>query len=503
MGIAERLASLSPEQRALLAALRRGATEGPGQAPSPGPAVTRLPPPVAPVSGPLGLGDWPLSRDQERIWRLHQEDPGLVSWNVDAGSRVTGPVDLPALLAALHVLVRRHAAWRTVFPRAGDRPVQRVLAFLAPAASLLDLRGLPAARREAAALAAVYEHTRQPFDLARGPLLRLALVRLADREHLLLVTIHHLATDWISFQVFYGELLAVYEALQAGHPVRLAPLPLQYPDYVLWERGWWRGEVLAEEARFWRAQLAGFPLVLDLPADRPRPPVQSQRGGMLRIAVGAARSQRLRALARAASATTFMAMLAVVYALLWRLTGREKLIVGSNGANRARPELAPVAGLFLNQIPFAADLGGDPSFRELLARSRRAALAAYAHQNLPFSLLVEALGGGEDRSRYPVVQVLLLVLQRLGSSSSRAGLTFRPIHLYDGNSRWDLLFGLYDDPDEGLGGVLEYNADVFAGATVARWLDLFYRLLDAGLADPDASLSQLAARTGAGTAEPQ
>ena len=489
MSVAERLSVLTPEQRALFEALRRRRQESPTARPP-------QPPPVRPVSGPSGVGDWPLSFDQERLWQLHQDHPGLVSWNVDAGSHVLGELDIPLFISACHELIRRHAAWRTTFPLIGGRPVQRVHEFLAPAVSMIDLGALPSELWETTGHEAIYEHTRQPFDLERGPLLRVALVRLSGREHLYLVTIHHLATDWIAFQIFFGELMAAYEAFRAGRPSPLPPLPVQYPDYVVWEREWLQGEVLEEEARFWRRELEGFPLVLDLPADRPRPAVQSQRGGLYRVRVGAARSDRLRTLARREGATTFMAVLAVLYALLWRVTGREKLIVGSNSANRARPELAAVAGFFLTQVPFAADLAGDPTFRELLARARKTALSAYAHQSFPFSKLVEALGLAPDPSRNPVVQVLLLILE--GESHGRSGdLEFRPVGLYDGNCRWDLMFGLYDYHDVGLAGPLEYNADVFDAPTVGRLLDLFYRLIDAVTAEPDVRLSQLPAEVAA------
>lgn len=486
MSIAERLSALSPEQRALFEQLRRQQN----------PPVGRMPPPVRPVSGPSGVGDWPLAYDQERLWQLHHDDPGLVSWNVDAGSQVSGELDVPRFIAAFHALVRRHAAWRTTFRVVGGRPVQRVHEFLAPQVSVIDLSVLPAELRENSGHAAIRDHTRQLFDLERGPLLRIALVRLAEREHLYLLTIHHTATDWITFQIFFRELIEVYEALRAGRPSPLPPLPVQYPDYVLWEREWLRGEILEEEARFWRRELAGFPVVLDLPADRPRPAVQSQRGGLFRVRAGAERTDRLGALARREGATMFMAVLAVLYALLWRCSGRERLIVGSNSANRVRPELEPVAGFFLTQVPFAVDLAGNPTFRELLARTRKAALSAYAHQSLPFSKLIEALGVEPDASRHPIVQVVLLILE--GKSHGRSGdLEFRPVGLYDGNSRWDLMFGLYDYHDVGLAGPLEYNADLFDPPTIGRLLELFYRLIDAVTAKPEIRLSELPTFAGA------
>jgi condensation domain-containing protein/AMP-binding enzyme len=484
-----RLAALSPEQRALFEKLRRA------QAP-PRSGASRTPPPVAPVSGPLGLGDWPLTYDQERLWRLHQAHPGMISWNVDAGSYVSGDLDLPLFLAAIRLLVRRHAAWRTTFPAVDGRPVQRVVEHLEPSTTLIDLLALPQELRERAGHRALYDHTRVPFDLAAGPLVRLALVRLGPGEHLYLVTIHHLATDWITYQIFFAELMALYEALRAGHPRRqtplaaLPPLPVQFPDFAVWEREWLQGEVLEEEARFWRRELAGFPLVLELPADRPRPAVQSQRGGTYRMRLGRERTGRLHAVARREGATPFIMMLAVLFALLGRFTGREKLLVGSNSANRPRPELESVAGYFLTQVPFAGDLTGDPTFRELLARSRRTALAAYAHQNFPFSKLLEALEVEPDRSRFPVVPVLLLILEH--QLAAQVGdLTFRPVGLYDGNSRFDFLFGLYDHPEEGFEGPLEYNTDLFDPPTVGRLLELFYRVTDAVGMNPDVRLSEL------------
>jgi hypothetical protein len=479
MSVADRLSALSPEQRALFEKLRQK------QAPPP----RRAPPPVQSVSGPMGVGDWPLSFDEERLWRMHQEDPALVSWNVDAGSRVRGELDLPVFLAAFRELIRRHAAWRTTFPIVNGQPVQRVHPWLEPHVSSIDVSALPEGIRESAGHAAIYDHTRNPFDLERGPLVRMALVRLAERDHLYLVTIHHIVTDWITYQIFFGELMQVYEAFRAGRPSPL-PWPLQFPDYTLWERDWFQGEVFEDEARFWRQELEGFPLVVDLPSNRPRPPIQSQRGGLFRVRVGAERTDRLRALARREGATMLMAVLAVLNALVWRLTGREKVIVGSNSANRPRPELEPVAGLFLTQVPFATDLSGDPTFRELLARTKKTAISAYAHQNVPFSKLIEALGAKDDRSRNPVIQVLLLILE--GESHGQSGdLQFEPVGLYDGNSRWDLMFGLYDYHDIGLSGPLEYNADLFDEATMGGYLELFYRLIDGVTADPDVRLSGL------------
>ena len=467
MSVPDRLSALSPEQRALFEKLRQKQ------------ARPRSLPPVRPVSGPTGVGDWPLSFDQERLWRMHQERPDLVSWNVDAGSRVKGPLDVPRFLAAFRELIRRHAAWRTTFPVVNGRPVQRVHPWVEPSVSFLDVSALPLEIREQAGHEAIYQHTRDPFDLEKGPLVRIALVRLTEDDHLYLLTIHHTVTDWITFQVFFQELVQIYEGRRLPLP------PVQFPDYALWEKDL----DLEEEAGFWRKELEGFPLVLDL-SERPRPAVQSQRGGLFRVRAGAERSDRLRDLARKEGATMFMAVLAVLNALLSRITGRDRIVIGSNSANRPRPELEAVAGFFLTQVPFATDLSGDPTFREILARTKRTALSAYTHQNLPFSKLIEALGVEDTPERNPVVQVLLLILEGQSHGSSGA-IEFEPVGLYDGNSRWDLMFGLYDYHDVGLSGPLEYNADVFDAETVGRLLERFYLAIDTVTADPERRLSQI------------
>ena len=352
------------------------------------------------------------------------------------------------------------------------------------------MTALPAEIRETEGRRALFDRTRAVFDLERGPLTRGTLVRLDAEDHLVLLTLHHTVTDWITFQIVMQELLALYEAARAGLASPLPEPALQFPDYAVWERGWWSGEILADYTEFWRRELSGFPLALDLPGDRPRPPVQSQRGGMIPFSTGPEPAQRLRALARREGVTTFMALLAVVDALLFRLTGREKLVVGSNSANRPRPELEPVVGFFLTQVPFPVDVSGDPTFRELLARVKKASLLAYSHQNMPFDRLVEVLAPEPDPARNPVVQVLLLVLEGQSHGGTES-VESEAVPLYDGNSRWDLMFGLYDYSDLGFSGPVEFNADLADRSTVERWLGLFCRILDAATADPDVRLSRL------------
>ena len=485
MTVVDRLSALAPEQRALFEALRRKQQAAiTSQAP-------QLPP-VPRVTSSSAAGDWPLSIDQERLWRLHQDTPGLVSWNVDAASRLRGKLDVALLEAALREVLHRHASLRTSFPRVDGLPVQRVAEKMPVPLVLIDLAALPAGLRNGEGDAALFHRTREVFDLERGPLVRATLVRLDSGDHLFLLTLHHTVTDWITIQLVTQELMVLYESSLAGLPSPLPAPERQFPDFAVWERRWWSGEVLAESTELWRRELAGFPRVLDLPPDRPRPAVQSQRGGMVPFSTGPEAAERLRDLARREAVTPFMAILALVDALLFRLTSRDKLVVGSNSANRPRPELEAVAGFFLTQVPFAVDLAGDPTFRELLARVKKTALAAYSRPSMPFDRLIAAVApeAAADRSRFPLVQVLLLVLE--GKSHVSAGsLGSTAVPLYDGNSRWDLLFGFYNYEDLGISGSVEYNADILDGTTVERWLLLFRRILEEVTADPETRLSQL------------
>ncbi|HEY4573135.1 MAG TPA: condensation domain-containing protein, partial [Thermoanaerobaculia bacterium] len=365
MSVAERLAALTPEQRALFEKLREKQQQA---------ARALKAPPIPRVTGPTGEGDWPLSLDQERYWLMEQLYPQGAGLNLGSASRMRGPLSVPVVAAALAELARRHATWRTTFPLAGDGPVQRVAPTGRQRLAFVDLAGLPAARREAEALRLAGVESAVPFDLQRGPLVRSTLLRLGADDHLCLLTLHHTIVDGLSSPILWGELAALCAAFAAGHPAALPEPPVQYADFAVWQRGWLQGEVLEELVSWWRERLAGVPLVLDLPLDRPRPAVARMRGGQVAASLPAALSERLRALSRGEGATLFMTGLAAFAALLHRHSGQEELILGANNANRNRPEIATALGCFVTQVPFPIDLTGDPAFRELLARVRQSAL---------------------------------------------------------------------------------------------------------------------------------
>ena len=269
----------------------------------------------------------------------------------------------------------------------------------------IDLAGLPAARRLEEARRLARDEALRPFDLARGPLLRTALVRLGEAEQLLLLTMHHVISDGWSLRVLARELSALYEAGLERRPSPLPELAIQYGDYAVWQRGWLRGEVLEAELAHWRARLAGAPPVLDLPLDRPRPAVLSSRGASRALALPPALLPSLQALARRQGVTLFMAVLAAFQALLARISNTDDVSVGSPVAGRGQLRTEGLIGFFVNTLVLRTDLSGDRPFAELLARVRETSLAAYAHQDLPFEKLVEELHPQRDLSYAPLVQV--------------------------------------------------------------------------------------------------
>jgi amino acid adenylation domain-containing protein len=479
LSLTDRLAALTTEQRALFEALRRKQRQ---DAP-----VLLAPPPVERMSGPLGTGDWPLTFDQERLWFLQTLDPESTANIMVTAMRMTGPLAADVLEAAINAAVRRHGAWRTTFPIVEGRAVQRVTAELHLPLPVIDLSALPSARRSAVAIALAGEAARQPFALEREPLARLLLARLGEREHLCVLAVHHIVSDLISLQIFWREVVL----LAAGTPLP-AP-PVQFVDFAVWQRRWLDGEVLRQELAWWRGQLAEFPLVLELPTDRPRPMEMTGRGGRYPVYLNPAATADLRALARHAGVTRFMAVAALSAALFHRLSGQDRLITGTLNANRGRPEVESLIGFFLTQLPLAIDLGGDPTFRELLARVRAVAVAAFAHQHLPFGKLVESLQPERDTSRMPVVQTLVQLLDGPDGHPQISGeLAVEPLEIFDGNARYDLMLVLFEGADS-IGGPLEYDTALFDRATVVRMAEMLVTMLAAVAADPGLRLSELPA----------
>ncbi len=430
-----------------------------------------------------------LSFAQQRLWFLCQLEPDRPLYDDLTALRFSGALDIAALAGTLGEIRRRHEVLRTTFPIVEGRPVQRVAAPAPLALPVVDLSVLPAVVAEAEALRVAAREARRPSDLAAGPLLRVFLLRLAGSEHLLLLGLHHIVTDGWSEAILAREAGAIYPALAAGLPPSLPKLPVQYGDFARWQRLWLEGEVVAEQAAWWREALAGAPALLGLPTDRLRPAVRSWSGASRPVALPAALAAGLRGAAERQGATLYMALLAGFQALLSRYSRQEDVVVGSPIANRTRTELEALVGLFANTLALRADLSGDPTFRELLGRVRETTLGAYAHQDLPFERLVDELRPERSLSHTPVFQVLLALQNVPLPALDLEGLTVRAVETGAVASRFDITLNLVEG-DAGLRGTLIYATELFEGATMARLEAHLYRLLEALAADPERRISE-------------
>ncbi|MBW8873686.1 MAG: non-ribosomal peptide synthase/polyketide synthase [Acidobacteria bacterium] len=444
-------------------------------------------PPLLPVAHD---GDLPLSFAQERLWFIDQLEPGSPLYNVAAALRVEGPLDSGALALTLGEIVRRHEALRTVFASRAGAPVQVIQPaepFLFP---IMDLSALPESAREALALASLRDEADRPFDLTRGPLLRGVLLRLAEEDHAVALTLHHIASDGWSMGVLVREVAVLYPAFAARRPSPLPELPMQYADFSVWQRSWLRGEVLEQEIDWWRRQLAGLPPLLELPTDRPRPAVLSYRGVARPVRLPAGLTRQMEALARREGATLFMVLLAGFQALLARYSGQDDLAVGSPVAGRTHRELEPLIGFFVNTLVLRGDLTGTPTFRELLGRVRETALAAWLHQDVPFEKLVEELAPERSLAHAPLFQGMLVLQNAPIENLEIENLRLRPLNVEAATAKFDLTVNL-SEHDGGLLGIVEHATDLFDATTVERLLAGFERLLAAAVAGPDLRAAEL------------
>jgi amino acid adenylation domain-containing protein len=444
-------------------------------------------PPIVPVGRDQPL---PLSFAQQRLWFVAQLGPDSVEYNVPRPIRLDGDIDIDALRAALSGVVARHEVLRTRLVAGADGVAYQVIdppsEFPLP---IVDVSGEDDPVHAAGEVVARDAAT--PFDLAAGPLIRGSLVWVAPDEHVLVLCMHHVVSDEWSAEILRRELDTLYRAARSGEPSPLAALPVQYADFAVWQRQWLTGEVLDAQLGYWRQWLAGAP-VLELPTDRPRPAVRSAAGAALEFRVPDEVAAGLRVVSRQAGASMFMTLLAVYALLLGRYSGQDDVVVGTPVANRDRAEVEGLIGLFVNTLVLRTDLSGDPAFSELLERVRASTLAAFAHQDVPFEQLVDALVTDRDRSRTPLVQVLLDYFSRDGRQSGG-----RDGQLREGMSaKFDLRL-IFVDGADGLSGAVEYSTVLFEHATAQRLVSHVQVLLEAVAANAGRRLSQLPMVTGA------
>ena len=433
-------------------------------------------------------GPAPLSFAQRRLWFLDQMEPEspYIIWT---NFRLDGRLDAPALARALDEIVRRHESLRTTFTAVEGQPAQHVAPHAPLALPVQDLGGLDDVAR-ASEVERHKQELRRPFDLARGPLFRARLLRLGADEHVLLLTMHHIVSDGWSIGVMLRELTALYEAFAAGRRPQLPPPPIQYRDFAAWQREWLSGAELERQLSYWRESLRGAPPALELPTDRPRPPVQSYRGETLEREVGKPLADALKELSRREGATLYMTLLAAFKTLLHRYTGQEDLVVGTPIANRNRVEVEHLIGFFVNTLVLRTSLAGGPTFRELLARVRETTLGAYAHQDVPFEKLVEELQPERDTSRTPLFQVMFSLQNEPLPPLRLGGVVMRLMDDEMKTAQFDLTLDVIER-DGGLHCELEYNTDLFDRETAERLFGHYLRLLEEAAADPDRRLRDL------------
>ena len=480
---------------------------------------------VVPDLRPIArTGRMPLSFSQERLWFLNQFDPASPSYNIIFNIPLSGAIGIPLIEQVLSEIVRRHETLRTTFDLADGQPVAVIHPPAPMHVRVIDLSGVPQGEREREALRIRKEEAATGFDLAKGPLFRGVLFRLGPQQHDLLLTKHHIISDGWSLALLVDEFRTLARAFAAGEPSPLPELPVQYVDYATWQREWLSGPALEQALGFWKKQLGGRLPILELPTDRPRPPVQTFNGALQMFALPKRLTDGLNALCREEGATQFMALLAVYKLLLSRYSGQEDILVGTTNGSRSRVEVEKLIGFFINTLVLRTDLSGSLTFRQLLRRVSAVVLEALAHQDMPFEKLVEALAPQRDLSHSPLFQAFFILqnsplgdltkaaaehIERTRDDAAEADKTRDDIwdtHVVatgaghrlvveTGTAKFDLtLFAV--DSGRGLTGNFEYNTDLFDHGTIGRMLDYFESLLQAVVDAPDEPLSKIVALPG-------
>lgn len=430
-------------------------------------------------------GALPLSFAQAGLWFVQQSlNPNRFFSNIFTGLRLIGSLNVAALEKTFNEIVRRHEALRTTFATVEEQPIQVIASELALPLLEVDLSELPETERNKHAQCLANEEFKRPFDLSQGPLIRTTLLIMGEQDYILLLTTNHIVFDGWSLGVFTQETRVLYEAFSAGKPSPLRELPIQYADFVHWQRQLLQGEVLETLLAYWKKQLKGAPLVLKLPIDKPRPPVRTFNGAYQPFILSTHLSEALKALSRQEGVTLFMTLLAAFQALLHHYTDQDDICVGSPIANRKRIEFEGLIGYCNNFLVLRTDLSGNPTFRELLARVREVALGAYAHQDLPFRMLKDFLQPESDQSYGRLCQVMFSLHNFPMQPLALSGLKTSSIQFDIGITKLDLEIIMVDRANE-VTGILEYNTDLFESSTIARMLKYFQTLLESIVVNPE------------------
>ncbi|KAB8318928.1 amino acid adenylation domain-containing protein [Tolypothrix campylonemoides VB511288] len=433
----------------------------------------------------------PLSFAQQRVWFLEQMEPNSAAYLIPIAQRLQGLLNVGVLQQSLDAIVAHHEALRTNFIASDDgTPIQVISAPRSVELKVIDLTHEHASNQEEQVQCLLNQEAQRPFDLTSDLMLRATLLQIDHQEHILLLVMHHIASDGWSMGILWQQLAAVYQAFLNGLANPLPTLPIQYADFAVWQRQWLSGEVLSEQLDYWKTQLAGATTVLELPTDKPRPRVQTYRAAMQSLMLPQTLAASLSALSRQEGITLFMTLLSAFGTLLHRYTGQEDILIGSPVAGRTRTEIEQLIGFFINTVVLRIDCSAHPSFGSLLNRVRQMALGAYAHQDMPFEKLVEELQPERDTSRNPLFQVWFNMLNLGDMQVELPGLVVEPISIPEAASKFDL--NLYvTEQQQGIQLELVYNADLFAPERMMEMLHQFHHLLIQIVENPQQSIASL------------
>ena len=441
-------------------------------------------------------GNLPLSFAQQRMWFGYQLDNNNPFYNESFQIKITGNLNIPALEKSINEIVRRHEVLRTSFPTIEGKPLQQIHPCLSVNLPVIDVRGLP----EAEVQQIIIFEARKPFDLSNGPLLRTTLLRLDSESYVLILVMHHIITDGWSMGVFFQELSTFYQDaistdtrggdVACNVSTRLPELPVQYPDFAVWQRQYLTGEVLEKQLNYWKQQLASTPPLLELPTDKLRPPIQTYNGAIAEFQLDSNLTKQLQTLSQKSGTTLFMTLLAAYNVLLYRYSNQEDICVGSPFANRNRREIEPLIGFFSNTIVLCTQFQDNPRFSELLKQVLHVVLDGHSHQDVPFEQVVEALQPERSPSYNPLFQTMFVLENFSIDRFDLPGISLTPQLVERGTSQFDLSLLMWET-QEGLRGYWEYNTDLFESTTIARMTSHFQTLLSAIVANPDCSVGEL------------
>ena len=474
MSTIDRLNKLSPEQRAQLVQVLRSEKKTP----------------VPPIPRRGVFSPVPVSSSQERLWFMEQFNPGEPTYNIPGAFQLRGSLDVAALQKSVDAVIQRHEVLRTTFSSVNGQPVQ----VIAPASSLTmpvyDLQGLAPTEQNTELRRLMTTHFCRSFDLTLGPLIRISLVRLSDQDTMLLLSMHHIISDGWSVSIFVRELSHAYASFVAGEIPVFSDGLIQYADFAVWQRDALAGDKLDKSIAYWKTQFANAAPVLEMPTDKPRPPIQAFEGAKKFIFLPQALLDSLKRVGQQEEATLFMVLFAAFNTLLHRYSHQEDIVVGTPAANRGRVELEQTIGFFVSTLALRTDLSGNPTFRDLLRRVRKVALDAYAHQDLPFEKLVEVLQPPRDLSRPPLFQALFSLQNTPSSELKLPALTVSSVDAYIPSAKFDISMYVAEENDH-LAVVLEYRTDLFEDDTIDRMLEHFRNLLTSVAADPNTRIGEL------------